>query len=146
VRVNSLGQDTFENAVLSLERLGRSLQGYQTDTPPTAAGTPGTGIAYTAAQFEAQTTDIKTYMDQLDVARESEIQPERVNIAGRLKRLETAGSLLELTQVSTKEVLSQLQDADLTESATNLALAQTALEASLSVTNRVLNLSILDFL
>lgn len=146
VRVNTLGQETFENSILALERLGRSLQGYRTDTPPTAIGVPGTGVAYTAAEFEAQTTEIKTYMDQLDVARESEIQPERVNIAGRLKRLETAGSLLELSKVSTKEVLSQLQDADLTESATNMALAQTALEASLSITNRVLNLSILDFL
>lgn len=146
VRVNSPGNTTFENAVLALEGLARSLQGVRTDTPATAIGVPNTGNAYGDDEFSVQTADIKRYMDALDTARETEIQPERVNIAGRLKRLETASSLLDLTKISTKEVLSKLQDADMIDAASNLALAQTALEASLSVTNRVLNLSILNFL
>lgn len=145
VRVNTVGT-TFENSILALERLGRALQGFQTDTPPAAIGVAGTGAAYTSTEFELQTTHIKAQMEALDTARESEIQPERVNLAGRLKRLETAASLLELSKVSTQEVLSKLQDADMLDAASQLSIAQTALEASLAATSRVLNLSVLQFL
>ena len=82
----------------------------------------------------------------LDTARESDIGPQRVNLGGRLKRLETASSLLGMNVNSTRLVLSDLRDADIVESATNLKMAQTALEASLSVTVQTLNMSILKYL
>ena len=47
---------------------------------------------------------------------------------------------------SAEEVLGQIQDADVVESASKLTLAQTAFEASLQVTLRALNLSIVDFI
>jgi flagellar hook-associated protein 3 FlgL len=146
VRTNTDGQSVFENSILALERLGRSLQGFRTTEPASAIGVPGTGAAYTEAEFATQTSDILSYIEDLDIAREQEVQPERVDIAGRLKRLETAGSLLELSKVNAKEVLSKLQDVDMVEAASNLSIAQTALEASMAATSRVMNISILQYL
>ena len=146
VTVNTPGDEIFEDAIITLETLARSLRGFQTDSPPTAIGVPGTGAAYTSAQFAQQSIDIRAQIDALDVAREEQIQPERVNVAARQNRLETAANLLELSKISTKEVLSKLQDADPVDAATNFSIAQTALEASMAVTGKVLNMSILDYL
>ena len=145
LQVNTPGNLIFDNAIQALERLGRSLQGYAT-TP--ASGAPdGGGSAYSMpADFSVQTEDIRDAMELLDTARESDIEPQRVNLGGRLKRLETAKSLLEMNITSAKLVLSDLRDADIVDSATNLSMAQTALEASLTVTMQTLNMTILDYL
>ena len=71
---------------------------------------------------------------------------ERVDLGGKLRRLDTADSLLDLGKVNAQELLDKLQNADTVESASKLQLAQTALTASYTVTSRVLNLSILDYI
>ena len=63
-----------------------------------------------------------------------------------MRRLQTAESLLTLTKTSAQEVLSRIQNADETESVASLAQAQTALQASYSVTAKVLRLTIMDYL
>src|SRR5690606_29486905 len=133
------------NAIAGLERLGRALQGYAT-TP--ATGIPdGGGAAYVfPADFSVQTQDIKNAMDLIDVARQQDIMPERVDIAGRQRRIETAESLLSLLKISSEEALDKLQATDVFEAATNLSQAQTALQASLTVSTRVLQMSILDYI
>lgn len=138
-------KQVFGTAVESLERLGRALGGYTT-TP--ASGTPdGGGTAYAfPADYKQQSADIRSTIDMLDKARSNDILPERVSVGGRLRRLETGESLLALTKTSAQEVLSRIQDADETESAANLAQAQTALQASYSVTAKVLRLTILDYI
>jgi flagellin-like hook-associated protein FlgL len=68
-----------------------------------------------------------------------------VTLGGRLRRLETGQALLELTKGSAKEVLSRIQDADETETAANLQQAQTALQASYSITAKILRMTILDY-
>lgn len=156
IRTNTPANQVWDNAIASVERLGRALAGFATDVdlatnpppyPPFPPLPTGAGAAYTfPADFQTQTQEILHSLDLLDAVRENDIQQERTNLGGRLTRLENARSLIELSKEASKEALGNLQEADITESATNLSLAQTALEASLTVTTRVLNLTILDFI
>lgn len=145
VTLNASGRDLFATAIESAERLGRALQGYST-TP--AVGTPdGGGVAYTFPNDAALQTDaIQGAIDLMNTARNTQIIPERNRLGGEMKRIETGESLLELTKQTTEEVLSRFQGADEADSATKLSLAQSALEASYTVTSRALKLSILDYL
>lgn len=147
VPVNTPGNTIFGNAIQGMEELGRALAGYNTNFADPTNVAAGENDAMTfPTDYDQQTLDIKAAMDLIDVGRESDIMPERANIAGRTRRLETARGLLDLSKVSAQDVLSRLQDADITESAGMLAEAQTALQASYQVTNQILNLSILDFI
>jgi flagellar hook-associated protein 3 FlgL len=158
VPVNRPGNLRFDNAVYALERLGRALDGFTTDPPlpdplvtplpapdPTLASPANDPYTF-PADYTTQTADILASLDMLDIAREQDIMPERADLAGRLRRLDTARSLLDLSELNAVDVLSKLQDADLTESASNLAQAQTALQAAFSVTNQILSQSILDYI
>ena len=145
VSINTPGSQVFGTTIEALERLGRSLVGYAT-TP--ASGTPdGGGTAYTfPTDYVTQTNDIKATIDLLTKARDEEVIPERTMLGGKMRRLETAEALLSLTKTSAQEVLSRIQNADETESVANLTQAQTALQASYSVTAKALRLTIMDFL
>lgn len=149
--VTTDGTTLFTDAIQALERLGRSLQGYHTlpaitGSPPVSSAPTGGGVAYTATEHSVQTTDISQALDLLEQARANDIMPERVSIGARMKRLETATSLLELNKSSAQKVLDDLQNADVVESASKLSFAQTAFEASLQVTLRALNLNIMNYL
>jgi flagellar hook-associated protein 3 FlgL len=145
VDINTAGNQVFDNAIQGLERLGRALQGYRTE--PDTGAPDGSGTAYSMpADYQEQTQDIKKAMDLLDQARQTDIEPERVSVGGRMKRVEIAQSLLEMNSTNSKEELSKMQDADIADAATRLQLAQTALEASMSVTVRALDLSILKYI
>lgn len=145
VTVNTPGNTVFDEAIQGLERLGRALHGYRTEP---ATGLPdGSGTAFNfPADYDEQTQDILDAMQQLDQARESDIMPERTNLAGRLRRLQTASSLIDVSETTAKDVLGRLQDADMVVSASNLTQAQTALQASLQVTSQVLRQSIMDYI
>ena len=144
VSLNTPANELFGKSLEALERLSRALAGYKTEP---ASGTPdGSGDAYTMPDdFHTQTADIKAAIDLINSARDNDLIPERVTIGGRLRRLETGQSLLELTKSSAKEVLTRIQDADETETAANLQQAQTALQASYSITAKILRLTILDY-
>jgi flagellar hook-associated protein 3 FlgL len=142
---NTPANKLFDSSIQALERLGRSLAGYKSTL--TSGVTDGGGIGYTfPSEFTAQTQDIAAAIDLLNTARNRDILPERVSLGGRLRRLETGESLLRLTKNSAEEVLSRIRDADETEVASGLAQAQNALQASYTVTARVLRLSILDYI
>jgi flagellar hook-associated protein 3 FlgL len=144
VSLNTPANELFGTSLEALERLARSLAGYKTEP---ASGTPdGSGDAYTMpADFHQQTEDIKATIELINRARDNDLIPERISIGGRIRRLETGQALLELTKSSAKEVLSRIQDADETETAANLQQAQTALQASYSITAKVLRMTILDY-
>lgn len=143
VTVNSPADDVFENGLRALEKLGRALSGFDTPRAPSESS----GSAWTFPDDRAlQTTAIQESIDALDTARSADIMPELVQVGARLKRLDTADSLLDLSQTSAEEIVNRMQNADITKSATNLTQAQTALQASLTVTSRVLNMSLLDYL
>jgi flagellar hook-associated protein 3 FlgL len=145
VTMNTPGGDVFGTSIEALERLGRALSGYQT-LP--ASGTPdGTGAQFSfPADYKTQTADIKSTIDLLNKARDQDILPERTMLGGKMRRLETAESLLTLSKTSAQEVLSRIQNADETESVANLTQAQTALQASYSVTAKALRLTIMDYI
>jgi flagellar hook-associated protein 3 FlgL len=143
--VNSAAAGLFDTAIRATERLGRSLSGYSSTL--TAGAPDGGGVALVfPTDYIAQTTEIKATIDQLDLAREQQVIPERVGLGAKLRRLETGESLLTLTKNSAQDVLGRLQNADETESASNLQQAQNALQASYTVTARVLRLTILDYI
>lgn len=145
ISINTPGNQIFDNAIQGLERLGRSMLGYKTN--PATGAADGTGAAYSfPAEYSTQTADIKTAMNLLDTARQNDVMVERVDLAGRLRRLETADSLLNLTKGSSQEALDKLQNTDMYSAATELSQAQTALQASLTVSTKVLQMSILDYL
>lgn len=140
------GSRIFDNAIQASERLGRALEGFDTTPAPPAAPNGG-GAAYVfPADAQLQSQAIRDSLTQLKTARDVDLQPQRTTIAGKLRRLDTASSLLELSKSAGEDVLSRLQDADVFESASKLAQAQTALQASMQVTTRILNISILDFI
>ena len=144
VRVNTPGNQLFSSSLQALERLGRALEGYE--TLPAGGAPDGTGAAYTfPADFTRQTDAIQDSITLIDSARENDIMPERVDLGGRLRRLDGASAILDVSEQSAQDTLSKLQDADPTFSISALTQAQTALQASLSVTARVLNVSILDY-
>lgn len=147
VDVNTPGSGIFANAVAGLERLGRALQGYSSATDPGTGLPTGVGGTYTLPQdYELQTNEIRATIDIFSRAKEEDIQLERVSVGGRLRRLDTATSVLNLSKVTAQDVLNGLQNADVAESASNLADAQTALEASFTITSRILQVSVLDYL
>jgi flagellar hook-associated protein 3 FlgL len=143
--LNTPGNQVFDDAIQGLERLGRSMAGYRTTL---VSGVPdGTSAAYTfPADYSTQTQDIKAAMDFLDSARQNDISVERVDLAGRMRRIETAESLVNLTKTTSKEALDSLQNTDMYTAATDLSQAQTALQASLTVSTKVLQMSILDYI
>lgn len=143
--IDTPGNQIFDTALEGMERLGRALAGHQTN--PASGAPDGTGVDYTfPADFELQTQHIAESLDILNRARTDDIEPARVALGGKLRRIETAEALIELTKVSATEALDKLQNADIAESASSLTQAQTILQASLQVTAKVLNQSILDFL
>ncbi|RME58159.1 MAG: hypothetical protein D6780_07205 [Candidatus Dadabacteria bacterium] len=145
VTVNTPGSTIFNNALYALERLGRALAGYKTE--PSSGAPDGSGDPYTFPdEFSTQTQDIQNALDLLETARKDDVMTERTDLGGRIARLHAAESLLDLTSASAKEVASNLQEADITEAASNLTQAQTALDASMAITFRILNQSILNFL
>ncbi len=145
INLNTPANRLFGTTLEAMERLGRALGGYA--TLPATGSPDGTGAAYTMpTDYPAQTAAIKNSIDLLNRARENEIIPERVSLGGRLRRIETAESLLGLTRNSAEDVLGRIQNIDETESAANLARAQSALEASYTVTAKVLRMSILDYI
>ncbi|MCI5064698.1 hypothetical protein MRY87_03115 [bacterium] len=149
VQVNEDGSQVFREAIRGLTELGRSLAGYQTvwtSTDPLEPD-PAQSVAYTLpSEYTQQTDDIQAALDRIESARETDVIPARTEVAGRMRRLQSAESLLGLSKTSAENILIELQQADVVESATRLTEAQTALNASLTVTTQLLRQSILDFL
>ncbi len=144
VDISSDGGSLFSNAIYGLERLGRALEGYRTTV---VADVPtGAGTAFTfPADLAEQTADIRTALDLFNTAGDS-IQVSRVTLGSQLRTIDTANGLMQLNRTSALQALEQIQDTDTVEAAAQLAQAQTSLQASLTISSKVLNLSILDYL
>ncbi|MCB0328189.1 MAG: hypothetical protein KDD70_00960 [Bdellovibrionales bacterium] len=149
VQVNASGSGIFNDAIRGLTQLGRALSGYQTVWTTTDPPVPdqAQSVAYNfPTDFNQQTQDIQAALDLIESSRATDVVPARTAVAGRMRRLQSAESLLDLSKTSAQEILTNLQQADVFESATRLTEAQTALNASLQVTTQLLGQSILDFL
>jgi flagellar hook-associated protein 3 FlgL len=95
-----------------------------------------------------QSNDHDAVRASLDrVARgQEQLDIERARVGGRLVRVESADSVLSRRSVDLASRLSDAQDADSVEVYSALANQQTLLQASLQVTARAIQPSLLDFL
>lgn len=70
----------------------------------------------------------------------------RGEVGARVQELENRQDRLADENLATKGLLSKLKDADFTEAISEFQTLQTALQASMMTTSKVLNLSLMDFL
>jgi flagellin-like hook-associated protein FlgL len=70
----------------------------------------------------------------------------RGEAGARVQELESRQNRLEDQNLATKSLLSSLEDTDFTDAITRFQTLQTALQASLQSSSRILNLSLMDFL
>jgi len=70
----------------------------------------------------------------------------RGSAGARVQELESRQNRLEEQNIATKSLLSSLEDTDFTDAITRFQTLQTALQASLQSSSKILNLSLLDFL
>ena len=89
--------------------------------------------------------NLDTIMTELDAHYENVINVIS-NIGAKATRLETKESVINDFEVTFEEQKSNLEDVDLAEAATDLALRQTAYEAVLSATSKIISLSLVDYI
>lgn len=106
VTINTRGDTIFDNAIQTLETLGRSLDGFATNTAD-ATDVVGNAAYVFPADYQQQTQDIAATIDALKNAQDSDVMIERTNIAGRLRRIDTAASVLEASLTVTTQLLRQ---------------------------------------
>ncbi len=145
VTVNTPGNQVFDSSIQALEKLGRSLEGYDSTT---TGGVPnGGGVAWSfPTDLSLQTQGILDSMTALDTARTVDVAKEQVGVAGRLARLDNQISVMDTLKFNLNEVLTSTQGADVFESATNLSNAQNSLQVSMAVSGSILKINLLDYL
>src|SRR5262249_50753383 len=80
---------------------------------------------------------------QSDLDRVTRIRGEA---GARVQELESRQNRLDDQNIATKSLLSSQEDTDFTDAITRFQTLQTALQASLQSSSRILNLSLMDFL
>ena len=88
-------------------------------------------------------TGIRTAIDQIDQVHDQSVA-ERARVGMRMNRLDTAGKAAEQSEQLYISLESDLVDADAAEAFSELSLAQTTLQAAVSVSSRILGPSLLD--
>lgn len=91
-----------------------------------------------ANSIQSLGADLDTGFDQV-----TNLQTE---VASRTTRLDGASNMLSITKNTLENIISNTQLADTTQLAVELGLQETAYEASLSATAKILSLSLLDYL
>jgi flagellar hook-associated protein 3 FlgL len=118
VRVTTRGDQVFGSALQAIDDLRQALEA---GTDPVATLTP----------LESAGNDVRQ---------------ERASVGGRLARLQTRDTEITAAVLTTRTLLADVEDADLTETITQLAHVQNALEATLTAGTTLMQTSILDFL
>jgi len=118
VRITTNGDDVFGSSLQAIDDLRQTLVA---GNDPSASLTP------------------------LENAGE-DIRQERASVGGRLARLQTRDQEIGNSLLTTKTLLGNVEDADLTETITQLAQLQNALQATLTAGTSLMQTSILDFL
>jgi flagellar hook-associated protein 3 FlgL len=115
-------------------------------------GDIGTGDDIFSLLVEMQTdltttggANLNVIMTELD-AHYQNVSKTISNIGAKTTRLETKESVIRDFEVTYAEQKSNLEDADLAEAATDLALRQTAYEAVLSATSKILSMNLVDYM
>jgi len=95
--------------------------------------------------LQAMQDAMQTSLDDLEGAAEQN-RRLRSQLGNRASRVDTAMDYQEGVRVDLKQILSRYEDADAIEAFNNIVQQETAFQAALSVTSKVSQLSILDFL
>jgi flagellar hook-associated protein 3 FlgL len=118
VRITTNGGDVFGSSLQAIDDLRQSLEA-------------GTDPVASLATLESAANDIRQ---------------ERASVGGRLARLQTRDQEIGSAILTAKTLLGDVEDADLTETITQLAQVQNALEATLTAGTTLLQTTILDYL
>ena len=146
IRINTAGNEVFEDALNAMEILGRALKGYRTELD--VNGDPdGSGTAYTQpADYAEQTEDIGLAIQKLDTARVNHIAVELSSIGARINRLDETTQILDTLKLNTEEARSSIQDTDVFEAATIFNNLQISLQGLLASGTRIEGLSLLNYI
>lgn len=98
-----------------------------------------------ASLSSGDTTAMGDLLDTLENAA-TQVTRQRSKMGNINARMEDSMSLMEDAKLQMQDTLSSYEDADLVEVLSNMTLAEESLEAALSVSTRVMSLSILDYL
>jgi flagellar hook-associated protein 3 FlgL len=90
-------------------------------------------------------TQMQTSLDDLEGAAEQN-RRLRSQLGNRASRIETAMDYQEGVRIDLKQILSRYEDADVIEVFNEIVQQETAFQAALSITGKVSQLSILDFI
>ncbi len=101
--------------------------------------------ALDTADSTTRNAALQTSLGDLDQAREH-LELERAELGSQQKKAESYEDRLEDQTVSLKAAISLLEDADSVEVFSDLIEQETALQASLAVTSRLLSPTLLDFI
>lgn len=118
IRVTTNGGDVFGSSLQAIDDLRQALE----------AGSDPVG---TLATLESAANDIRQ---------------ERASVGGRLSRLQTRDQEIGSALLTARTLLAGVEDADLTETVTQLAQVQNALEATLTAGATLMRTTILDYL
>lgn len=87
---------------------------------------------------------VNTLLDDIDQAME-QIRGQRAQMGNVGSRMESSRERMAETEVQMKDILSRYEDADIVQTIALLTQQQTALQAALSVTGKISELSILNY-
>ncbi len=147
ITITSPGDQVFENAISSLERLGRALSGYRTDPEDWSTTPTGTGNPFTFPDdYTAQTAAIRAAIDPLEAARNGDIVGERTRVGSSSARVEQELNINAQVKLNVEQLRATVQDTDIVEAASRFASLQTSLEGSLQTGVTINQLSLLDFI
>jgi flagellar hook-associated protein 3 FlgL len=118
IRITTPGDDVFGSALQAIDDLRQALAG-------------GADPGGTLGALENAANDVRQ---------------ERASVGGRLARLQARDQEIGSALVTAQTLLSDVEDADLTETITQLAQVQNALEATLTAGATLLRTTILDYL
>lgn len=116
-----------------------------TTTVTNASGILGDLKMLSNALGKGDNTQIRASLDSL-TNDQNTVSVVRTSFASVSQRFDMTISSNNNMTTQLKEYRSSLQDADLAEVLTNLATQQTALQASMSVTSKILGMSLLDYM
>ena len=102
-------------------------------------------FAEKAIRPPSNTADMQTSLDNLEGAAEQN-RRLRSQLGNRANRVETAMDHQEGVRIDLKQILSRYEDADAIDAFNAIVQQETAFQAALSVTTKVSQLSILDFI
>jgi flagellar hook-associated protein 3 FlgL len=95
-----------------------------------------------------EANDQTAISDQLDLLDQSlaQVTNERTDVGARLNRLDSTESHWDSFKINVQKMLSDTEDLDLVQAATELTAQQTAYQAALSSSAKIIQPSLLDYL